>query len=615
MENFYSLQKLLSKLPFSIQGYFEHEKELDNFFIQLCSSDFISQRNNIELVSYSYAKLTNLNSWETDSYSTGFFFHSLNEKYSLLALNIYYTLRNELFQRTKTDYDNHKHLSNNVAIVLSRLFLKDVGFRLCYTMEDNWHFSFYEQNNLFSIKLPLSRIIKITSKEKSSEQEKFRTALSKFLADAIAAIDTEEKVKKLIIQKKEKSNSTYFKFDSDDTPIKTAFNEFRKVFKTKKDLDILKNEFVEAIYFWHRANPGYLTTTDTRKHIENWVELFFQIVFISLVYDAWVEYFPSICGIQNDDKYRNLGGLILGYKIDQSIKQEERSLFRIISERISSTIAAQWMHEHNEATVLEKKRKEFKALFDKYGKVLDHGNKDRSHSNADVDNDVLTQWKQQAEDNLDFAKPFIAIEDKYSAYLKVGEKTHQGLLLNVYLDKQGSNESFLRSRNLFYKSIVNKGFNGFKYDYIDIIFLNDFLKLLHENKGGNTNGNNIAIECKHEGNKQIGLKNKRFEISVEFVGADSQFRMNDFYLKLKSAHNSTGTNFTTFLLNNYELLRIHGDLEITDKAGTSHFLLSRDARLNTKDTKNPFLEITKENIPIDSYEHLCFIIHIQHDLK
>ena len=377
------------------------------------------------------------------------------------------------------------------------------------------------------------------------------------------------------------------------------------------------------IFFWHKTNPGYFTDVDTKEHIENWVELFFQIVFISLVYESWVEYFPSICGVRkanNEIEFRNLGGLILGYKISDEISAEERSLFRILSARISAVVAGQWTYENTEALILEGRRKEFKKLFDDFAKILDYdkdnptGKRNRSHAVDTVDNDTLKLWKAKAVEYLEETKPFIAREDKFKTFLTNGEKTHQGLLLNVYPEKP--NEIFLKSKSKFYESVSNSSYHSFKYDYIDFIFIEEFISLLKENKGGEQTGNALLIECKHEGNKQTGFKNKRLEITVDFLGdTQSHFSIDGFFGRLKTAHSSTGNYFTKFILSNFNLFRIHGDLEIVDATGISHFLLSRDAKLNSQDTKNPFIEIRKENIPIQSFDKLKFIIHIQHELK
>lgn len=342
MDNFYALHKLLSKLPFSIKGYENYEKEIDYFFDELCGSDFITKKNNLELVSYSYAKIKKLDTWDTENFSNSLFFHALNNKYSLLVLNVYYSLRNNLFK------NDDAHMSNNVAILLSRLFLKDTGFRLRYTKGKDWKFSYLEQKNIFSIKMPLSEFIKSEDNEKPYTF--FKTALNDFISDSIKELNKNDNIDSLIITRKKDSKSTYQKNSIGSSAIEEIINEFiDKVFV--KDLDHFRGNMKEAILFWHKSNPGFFNPYELEQNLDNWVVLFFQVVFVSLVYDSWVEYFPSVCGISVNGKekeLRNLGGLILAYKIGKNISKEDRSAFRVISSRISATVAGEHVKDINQ---------------------------------------------------------------------------------------------------------------------------------------------------------------------------------------------------------------------------------------------------------------------------
>lgn len=367
MESIYSLEKLLSRLPFSILGYHDHEQAVDDFFLELCGSDFISDKKKVQLVSYSFAKLENLLNWGTKSLSLKFFFHALNERYSLLTLNVYYSLRNQLFERKDERIKHSPHLSNNVAIVLSRLFIRDVGFRLSYSLETNWHFGFLEQSNLFSIRLPLSRILNIPDHD--NPKDVFDHAFADYLSKSVKKLTTEDSLKELIIQRAPGYKSSYLKFDAENSPIRDELLDLRQVFRSTPELKEIRNEMVRAIMFWHRANPGYINPSATSRNVMNWVELFFQIAFISLVYDSWVEYIPGTCGVQEDSgkrSFRNLGGLILGYRIDDAITHEERGVFRIISARISATVAGQWMIENLQKLRRERNRERLKRALEAF---------------------------------------------------------------------------------------------------------------------------------------------------------------------------------------------------------------------------------------------------------
>lgn len=399
--DFYELNKLLQKLPFSIVGYSDLEQEIDGFFEELCDSKFIHLNDNIKLVSYSYAKLKgdNLFDWDTASLSDTFFFHSLNEKYSLLAMNMYYGFRNHLFgynQKNEDDEEskesNDGHLTNNVAIVLSRLFLQDVGFRISYSFDDNWHFGFLEHKNVFSIKIPFVQLIK-DAKNNEDAANRLQEAISKYLKDVIKSFEEDSDDNKFLIKKAKDHRSTYKKNKTEKYIVDKPFKEFIKIFKDKEELESLRNEMISAIHFWHKSNPGFFNPTDIENNLKNWVELFFQILLVSFVYDCWVEYFPAVCGVvereNNVFEKRNLGGLIVGYSVKDTIDLQLRSLFRLISSRISSAISSEWLYSENIQFLRRKRQFEFgKAI----KAIISLEDNEQLHAGAVLSNDFKSRF-------------------------------------------------------------------------------------------------------------------------------------------------------------------------------------------------------------------------------
>lgn len=367
MSSFYSLGKLLGSLPFSIRGRDDHVGTVDQFFHRLCESEFIARADNVEVVSYSLAKLEDPDTWETASHSKGYFFHALNEKYTLLALNIYSSLRDELFGLVASDYDQDKngYRSQTVAIALSRLFIRDVGFRVAYSNEGNWRFGLYEQNNHFTIKIPLAKVLATPSGGLSLE-ETFQSAITSFLSEAIDDLtENPQGLENLLLQKisKAKFGEGKVKYDSDTDPLKTPRKRFRGVFKEKEELCEFREELVRAILFWDSNNKGYFIGYDTENRVRDWVELFFPIVFLSFVYRSWFEYFPSVCGLRRQGdtvEQRNIGGLVLGYKLSKNLSLDERSAFRLISGRITGVVAAQYLYERSVHAQIELSRSKFK---------------------------------------------------------------------------------------------------------------------------------------------------------------------------------------------------------------------------------------------------------------
>lgn len=560
MDSFYALNKLLSRLPFSILGYYQHEKEIDSFFEQLCESDFIAKKSNIELVSYSYAKLKNLNDWKTESLSSKFFFHALNEKYSLLILNVYYSFRDNLFNKTENEIKNNPFHSNNVAIVLSRLFLKDVGFRLSYTTDTNWHFSLLEQNNVFSIKIPLSRILNKPNESPLSDVEYFKSALSDFLSTAIGASNTDN-LNNLLVRKVSDSKSSYeLGDDKKQSPISQYIESLRNAFKPKNEIEILRNEIVQAIHFWHITNPGYLTKENTLKHIENWVELFFQITFISAIYDAWIEYFPSVCGLDESKgtrQFRNLGGLILGYKTDASITQEERSIFRIISARISSTVAGQWLFEHNIKSQIDLNRVRFrefceilndtviqeKKKFNREHEKYLHGNEENEEA-YQITKTLLVDYKEAV--GNEFEKWVDSQSNRFSKYLTVicsPDKQKSNAINGVWAN--GENhffESCKDAKCLYCQLLLSLD----KHSTLDY-FVN--MPLL----------NNLIIEFeKYPNTHRLSIKIKNGNC-ISFKYSHS-LNLNDFLTKLKT---TTTRSFTGIINESYYSILAMSDFSIS----------------------------------------------------
>lgn len=571
MDSFYALNKLLSRLPFSILGYYQHEKEIDNFFEQLCESEFISQKSNIELVSYSYAKLKNLNDWETESLSSNFFFHALNEKYSLLILNVYYTFRNRLLKKSKKEIANSPYSpfhSNNVAIVLSRLFLKDVGFRLSYTTDSNWHFSLLEQNNVFSIKIPLSRILNNPENSALSDLDFFRASLSKFLSDAINVSNTED-LKNLLVRKVSGSKSSY-ELGNDEiiSPITTYIDGLRETFKPKNEIEILRDEIVQAIHFWHKTNPGYFTKEKTKEHIENWTELFFQITFISLVYDAWIEYFPSVCGLdesQEARQFRNLGGLILGYKTDASITQEERSIFRIISARISSTVAGQWMFDNNKELRRERNKKLLNEAFEGFEKL-------ETNTILHGENPVDDAFKQSFEDYYKRYGNILTAEFKNSFYSLLKNNNNycsKYCLFELKDDSTACGSCKVTIKNPLFSNKKNKkccNGNDLHSKHFNIPLIKALMESLITHKDSNKKGS-----LKKE------FSEKEISITITYKNGDT-FNISEFITKLKDKGHK-GSFIGNFFCDYYDTLDCHGIFIMEYFSGnkTIPFFNSRDS--------------------------------------
>jgi len=341
-----SLNNLLFDLPFSVINR-DAEKDISTFFSKLRDSEFVSGNKKINLISCSIANLDQNKSasWTAVSRSDKFYFYSLNERFSILILSAYFEFRQMLFGVTKpkTEIGNGPTISDanadtNMAIILSKLLIGDTSFRLRYDSNaTDWQFGYIAPIRAFSIKLPLLRILK-----RGITEVDFRNALGTF----VKSVNTIEDLPLIrhssevgdydsVFQLTGKKNRAFIK----------AFSCVRKCFRDRRALTRLKDEIVQGILGWHQSNPGFLINSSskdkTRSIVESWVESFFPVLLISLVYKSWVEYFPVPCCVWTDGTYRNLGGLIVGYKLNDQISHEERAIFRLISSRITAAASIQ----------------------------------------------------------------------------------------------------------------------------------------------------------------------------------------------------------------------------------------------------------------------------------
>jgi len=398
-----ALDDLLADLPFSVYGRHGLRKDLTSFFRKLTTSVFIKDNSKLKLLSYSFAGLKDPKTWKTDTFGHDFFFYSANEQFSLPFLNAYYGLR-----KIKTG----SHVENNVALVLSELFIHDLGFRVRYADDiDDWQFGYVWSSNTFSIKIPLSRIIK-----GNNPKRKFKEAFKQFVRVATPEISTSQQAEKLLIRKVGNEQWRFEKFKEQDgykvesDPLFTISQDFLKIFD-KKSMGALHSEMVAGILIWHKSNPGYLTTAETETVIDKWVGLLFQILFVSLVYDSWIEYFPATCGIQENGYYRNLGAVIVGYGFAsnksfdstiatyQELTDDERSAFKLISSRINAAVAGEFHYRNNLAHQVEKYRGHLREIALNLANCS-NCNDDFLHGNK-VNNDDFDLILRQIKDHKD----------------------------------------------------------------------------------------------------------------------------------------------------------------------------------------------------------------------
>lgn len=379
-----ALDDLVADLPFSVVGRPNLRQDLRRLFLALTDSIFVKGNDKVTLLSYSFATLKKAETWETDTFAQDFFFYSRNDRFSLAFLNAYYGIRVNF-----TD----AHTSNNVALLLSELFVHDLGFRVRYIDDgDDWQFGYVWALNTFSIKIPVSWLIK-----GRDPRSKFKQEFGKFIKSAMGVLSNPENISKLLVTNKKESERGTFDKNTPEKGYSATNDQLNEL--TEKFIETIfdenkrrgkKEEMVRGILQWHQSNPGYLTSETERSASDDgseevpkirrlakeWVDLLFQISFISLVYDSWVEYFPATCGIQESHNegsdhegttpqklYRNLGAVIVGYDFNgEGLTDDERSAFKLISSRINVAVAGDFIYKMNRQLQIDALRRHFASV-------------------------------------------------------------------------------------------------------------------------------------------------------------------------------------------------------------------------------------------------------------
>lgn len=586
-------RQLLKDFNFSIGGYSNPEKEVSDFFYKLCKNELVYKNKSISLLMFGFAQLQgkdlteiNLENWETRPLSKFNYFDYLSG-YPEILLSLYIYSLNELCEK--------KRATN----IISENFRRDVNLRVLIDKNEK-SFLFKENKRLDALEIIVPGCL--------FHDNALMTDINSFSDENGVLI-------KNFVKQDDEFDHEYIIETSTQLEFEECYNNLaKKIFKIHpKEFSKNINNYLPNNIIQNKIKQKTLNNPNAR--LDEILAVAYSASLFCFFFDCSVEYFVSVSNATSEKKY-SLGSLAVGVKNGNDLSFDERSMFSIISNHIASNLSAQIVFEYNQGLKLKYQREKFKILFDELGKILDFDEddverrKNRSHAVDNVDEYVIKLWKDKISDYTGDVKPFISNPKKYLKYLKPNELTHQGLLLNIYLDISGKN--FLTKKSDFYNFIDAESYTGIRFDYVDFLLLEEFVSLLKKKKGESEKNNEINIKLSFENDGKQEIK-RCLEISVEFSG-NPVFSIKELYSKLKIAHKTTGSDLSKFLLSNYNLLRIHGDLEIKDDDGNSHFLLSKDVKLNCKN-KETFFEILKDNIPENPYKKLTFIIHIQHNLK
>lgn len=378
-------ENILSKLPISIIGYNNVSDKINAFFSKLIEIHDFKYDEKITFFSYSLAKLKNVHRWDIDALSQNFFFHSFPRN----GINADPQFSMSFYTYLKSK--NSKGAAHNTINSISKLFTQNINFRVLCN-DETTNFSFENNTLSFIINktaitypgfLAFASILKesLSNAEENSLHYVFRQNENIFKPNENVSKSIEE---------------IYLEFYS------KAFNK-NQIINLNKDLICWLKKLV-------KNQPNLFVSTDKLSDlIEDFVNQVESIAYLSLYYDCCIEYMPAVVAVfekdENNPKVeeRNLGSLIIGYKGD--LTNENRSIFKLISERISLVVAG----EHLKEQIIETENHAIRAAISQCmarAESHNHGSHILNH---------LTSYSFYSNFNFDKLK-------QYSSILKIEKK-------------------------------------------------------------------------------------------------------------------------------------------------------------------------------------------------
>jgi len=345
---------VFSILPISYSGITDFEVELNKFLQKLAESNFIKYNPNITLLFSAMLQFPDdknkASQWELESLKK-IFYKTFVEGDERGVINFYFGLLN------KFSFDNELGDYFSMTKTLSKFFIQPVDFKISLDEHNDEPLVYFDRrNDVFNISLPQKILF---SKLKHASRHKEINDLFKIndlRNDNFTSFDSRYEFKLT-------GNKTVI----DLCLISTIFQEIYDI--TKVD-EVAKN-IIEQLNYLEDQQNKQLKDFQLPKIFEKQDECCYKkiaygaiaISFICYYYDSSLEYLLSIGNLKNENgtsRYQNLGGLVLGYYSKTKLSDYERTIFNIISDRLSSVLVCQSLHKENIEIRIETNRKLFK---------------------------------------------------------------------------------------------------------------------------------------------------------------------------------------------------------------------------------------------------------------
>lgn len=364
---------IFSKFQFSITGYNNIGRSLDNYFNIIARNSFFFEQKEMMFISFAFAQLKEnsdgLINWETTSLNNQkkFLFHCFHSRQMEVILDLYYSLRGLLSTIDLNGCINTSLNDEPTAEVIAKLFNNFPSFRIVAAKENNVIMEFEQRKFLWTFHIPIEQCLK----ENLVLNDEFNKTLQK-----VTALEIEKQ--KFSI---EKNKNTYeWKSENPSAEYKEIRDEFLDIFNSDS-INTIRKELVNQIKYFQNQHKVFFDEKNIESNINHWSNSIIAGAFLSFVFNAYMEYIPGVSNVEegkNKDqgiKFKSLGAMIIGYDKDNPIDNELRTLFRIMSDRISSAIAGNYLKNEYEKLSTPNLSEEASLCYGIEGiKEITHGN-------------------------------------------------------------------------------------------------------------------------------------------------------------------------------------------------------------------------------------------------
>lgn len=368
---------------------------------------------------------------------------------------------------------------------------------------------------------------------------------------------------------------------------------------------MLTNKLIELNQTQSRDCSGYFfkkhsdIKTD-KYYLEGFAKLIISHAYLSVLFDCWVENIPSVANLdERNNQQQCLGTFIVGYKQDQEITDDERALFRITSDRISSNLAAETINViHAELRYKQLRKQQHSILAAFQTEVLtttpaiDHGSNSITQEHVAKKNVFFEKYPEDVLDKCGLKHFKSYVEETF----KENKKIHKGIYTCFYDNKRMHSFADISCVYVSPHSDKNTIINipGMAVEpHVNIVLVHNLIKVFM------TEYRVISREA---------VENA-FCVKINFNG--SNVCLLNLVNSLKAEHKGEKGKVGSlgqFFIDNYEDFRIIGNLQILDDKNNLLVDFEKDLTPHWAQDKIKKLELRNDKIVCKNYSELIYKI-------